>query len=208
MEVLRSDGSWSLGTPEDYEDLGGTYTIRLADGRCKYMVEEEDLRIPRCFLRTPVALEFVFFSGGGRDTTVHLSCIEEGGTEERSCGTIAERSLVEKRSLPGTRWIARRRSDEAPLLDVTVVAHPPLQRHLIVDEPVQLDAPPGDLRPGCRARIEGMLSRPDLNGAECLALWWVDASQRWAAQLLTCAPGGRFERMLVRTRNLVPLEAW
>mmetsp|Transcript_4496 Transcript_4496/g.11188 ORF Transcript_4496/g.11188 Transcript_4496/m.11188 type:complete len:251 (+) Transcript_4496:22-774(+) len=52
VEVLRTDGTWSLGTPLDYESLGGTYTVQLTDGRCKYMVEEDALRIPRFMLQS------------------------------------------------------------------------------------------------------------------------------------------------------------
>ena len=50
VEVLRSDGNWSLATVVDYDENGGTYSVSLTDGRCKYFVEEEDLRIPRFLL--------------------------------------------------------------------------------------------------------------------------------------------------------------
>ena len=46
IEVLRSDGTWSAGKVVDYEWRGGTYTVILADGRSKYLVEEEDIRKP------------------------------------------------------------------------------------------------------------------------------------------------------------------
>jgi len=206
VEVLRSDGTWSLATPEDYEDLGCTYTVRLPDGRCKFMVEEADLRIPRCFLQQPVALDIVFFSGGGADTSARLFCIEEGAAHERACGVLPERSATHKSSLPGSRWVVRGSQSGAALLDVVIAAQPLQQRHLVVADPIVVSWPPGQLWPGCRARIHGMRSRPDLNGAECLALWWVEESQRWAAQLLACAPGGRFERMLVRSANLLPVD--
>ena len=50
VEVLRNDGNWTLATVTDYDELGGTYTVTLADGRCKYFVEESELRIPRFLL--------------------------------------------------------------------------------------------------------------------------------------------------------------
>ena len=46
MEVLRSDGLWSLCTIKDYEWRGVTYTVQLTDLRLKYFVEEDDLRHP------------------------------------------------------------------------------------------------------------------------------------------------------------------
>ena len=46
IEVLRSDGTWSPGKVKDYEWQSGTYTIELPDKRCKYLVEEEDIRKP------------------------------------------------------------------------------------------------------------------------------------------------------------------
>ena len=50
VEVLRTDGAWSLATVVDYDDGGLTYTISLVDGRHKYFVEETELRIPRFLL--------------------------------------------------------------------------------------------------------------------------------------------------------------
>ena len=45
LEVERSDGSWSSGaTAEEYDEWGDTYTVRLSDGRLKYMVEPRSLR--------------------------------------------------------------------------------------------------------------------------------------------------------------------
>ena len=56
VEVLRNDGGWTLATVIDYEDGGGTYSVRLVDGRCKYFVEEEDLRIPRFLLLSTASI--------------------------------------------------------------------------------------------------------------------------------------------------------
>ena len=53
-EVLRTDGLWTLVTVVEYDANGDTYTVQLSDGRCKYFVEPEDLRIPR-FLLTSTA---------------------------------------------------------------------------------------------------------------------------------------------------------
>lgn len=50
VEVLRTDGGWTLATVTHFDDGGFTYTVRLTDGREKYFVEEEDLRIPRFLL--------------------------------------------------------------------------------------------------------------------------------------------------------------
>ena len=50
VEVLRSDGTWTLATVAEFDETGCTYTITLIDGRQKYFVEEEDLRIPRFLL--------------------------------------------------------------------------------------------------------------------------------------------------------------
>mgnify|MGYP006145811185 CR=1 FL=1 len=49
-EVQRTDGLWTLVTVTDYDALGGTYTVQLADGRCKHFVEVEELRVPRFLL--------------------------------------------------------------------------------------------------------------------------------------------------------------
>ena len=84
-----------------------------------------------------------------------------------------------------------------------VGAQPARQRHVIVAPPAEGYYPEGSaVQPGGRARIEGMVRRSDLNGAACLALWWEDDAARWAVQLLACAPGGRYERLLVRPHNL------
>jgi hypothetical protein len=50
VEVLRTDGLWTLARVESYDAGGGTYTVVLQDGRFKYFVDEEDLRIPRFLL--------------------------------------------------------------------------------------------------------------------------------------------------------------
>ena len=50
VEVLRTDGQWTLATVTDYDEHGLTYTVGLADGRLKHFVEESDLRIPRFLL--------------------------------------------------------------------------------------------------------------------------------------------------------------
>lgn len=50
VELLRTDGNWTLATVSEYDELGGHYTITLTDGRSKYFVEEGDLRIPRFLL--------------------------------------------------------------------------------------------------------------------------------------------------------------
>lgn len=71
-EVYRSDGTWSLATVTEYDMGGGTYTVELEDGRCKYFVEEEELRVPRFVYQPTVALEFIFFSGGGVDAKALL----------------------------------------------------------------------------------------------------------------------------------------
>ena len=52
VEVLRSDGLWTLCTVVDYDRSGGVYTVELRDGRRKYFVEPDDLRIPRFLLLT------------------------------------------------------------------------------------------------------------------------------------------------------------
>jgi len=49
-EVQRTDGLWTLVTVTDYDALGGTYIVQLADGRCKHFVEVEELRVPRFLL--------------------------------------------------------------------------------------------------------------------------------------------------------------
>ena len=46
MEVLRSDGYWSLCTLQEYDWRGVTYTVALDDARLKYFVDEDDLRLP------------------------------------------------------------------------------------------------------------------------------------------------------------------
>lgn len=201
-EVLRSDGSWSLGTPEEYENLGGTYTVRLQDGSYKYMVEECDLRIPHFVLRQPLTVEFVFFSGGGRETSAQLHYVEVCDKTEKFCCTVKERTTHTELSSPGTRWILRNKSGVA-LLDVIVASRPQVQRHMVIVEPLQSYYPPGNLCPGCKARLSGMVNRPDLNGQDCLALWWVKESSRWAIQLLSSTHDGRFERILVRPQNIV-----
>ena len=50
VEVLRNDGHWNLATVTAFEGGGNTYSVELADGRCKHFVEEDDLRIPRFML--------------------------------------------------------------------------------------------------------------------------------------------------------------
>jgi len=50
VEVLRSDGPWTVATVTEYDEHGCTYTVQIVDGRCKYFVEEHDLRIPRFLL--------------------------------------------------------------------------------------------------------------------------------------------------------------
>jgi hypothetical protein len=50
-EVLRTDGMWTLVTVVDHDQHGNTYTVRLADGRLKYFVEANDLRLPRFMLQ-------------------------------------------------------------------------------------------------------------------------------------------------------------
>ena len=54
VEVLRNDGNWTLAAVRDYDVMGGSYTIELADntGRLKYFVEAAELRIPRFLLLT------------------------------------------------------------------------------------------------------------------------------------------------------------
>lgn len=46
VEVLRSDGAWSLASVKEYDWRAVNYTVMLPDTRLKYMVEEEDLRLP------------------------------------------------------------------------------------------------------------------------------------------------------------------
>lgn len=55
-EVLRTDGHWTLVSVTEYDDGGDTYTVQLADGRYKYFVEAEDLRIPRFMLLSSAEL--------------------------------------------------------------------------------------------------------------------------------------------------------
>lgn len=124
VEVRRSDGTWSLAVAEDFDYLGYTYTIRLADGRCKYMVEEDDLRIPRFLLRSPVSLEITFFSGGGRDNKVSVYCMDEEDAPEEEKGALAERSSLTQSALTDTRWIVRGMASGETLLDVVVTLQP------------------------------------------------------------------------------------
>jgi hypothetical protein len=49
-EVRRTDGTWTLVTVEEYDANACNYTVALADGRKKYWVEPDDLRIPRFML--------------------------------------------------------------------------------------------------------------------------------------------------------------
>ncbi|KAL3902894.1 MAG: hypothetical protein SGPRY_011883 [Prymnesium sp.] len=204
VEVMRSDGSWSLAAVEEFEEMGCTYTVRLCDGRCKYMVEEDELRIPRSALRRVVWLEFVFLSGGERYAKAWLSRVEDGG-EEEDCGILVERSCLTKESYPGTRWLLRSQDGEI-LLDTVARAWPSKQRLEIVVDPLRHAHPPGmNLRPGAPAMIAGMVKRTDLNGANCVVLWWEEASCRWATQLRESSSNGRLERILVRPDNLIPL---
>ena len=46
VEVMRTDGLWTLCTVVEYDAAGGTYTVQLADGRRKYFVEPDWLRLP------------------------------------------------------------------------------------------------------------------------------------------------------------------
>ena len=46
VEVLRSDGTWSLASVKEYDCKAVNYTVMLPDTRLKHMVEEEDLRQP------------------------------------------------------------------------------------------------------------------------------------------------------------------
>ncbi len=54
-EVMRSDGLWSLVRVVDYDAAADNYTVQLADGRFKYFVEPEWLRVP-AFLLTTTAM--------------------------------------------------------------------------------------------------------------------------------------------------------
>ena len=49
---MRNDGLWTLARVVDYESGGGTYGVELQDGRRKYFVQEDHLRIPAMFLLT------------------------------------------------------------------------------------------------------------------------------------------------------------
>ena len=44
VEVLRSNGSYTRGTIDAVDEHSLTYTVRMDDGRPKYLVEQEDLR--------------------------------------------------------------------------------------------------------------------------------------------------------------------
>ena len=44
VEVLRTNGSYTRGRIDGTDYASGTYTIRMDDGRLKYLVEQEDLR--------------------------------------------------------------------------------------------------------------------------------------------------------------------
>ena len=46
VEVMRTDGLWTLCTVVEYDAAGGTYTVQLADGRRKDFVEPDWLRLP------------------------------------------------------------------------------------------------------------------------------------------------------------------
>lgn len=50
VEVMRSDGLFTLATIVDYDAGGRTYTIRVSDGRLKHFVDEDELRVPRFLL--------------------------------------------------------------------------------------------------------------------------------------------------------------
>ena len=52
VEVMRTDGLWTLATVVEYEPEGATYTVQLADGRYKYFVEPDYLRIPGFLLQS------------------------------------------------------------------------------------------------------------------------------------------------------------
>jgi len=43
VEVLRTDGRRTLGTVEGADYASGTYTVRMSDGRLKYLVDEGEL---------------------------------------------------------------------------------------------------------------------------------------------------------------------
>ena len=63
---------------------------------------------------------------------------------------------------------------------------------------------------GMRCRIEGLNSRPDLNGTECEVLHWHVPSGRWAIECdvpssTEGAAAGEGEKMRVRSANLRPL---
>ena len=44
VEVYRSNGSWTRGCIDASDEASGTCTVRMEDGRIKFMVEQEDLR--------------------------------------------------------------------------------------------------------------------------------------------------------------------
>jgi len=52
VEVMRNDGNWTLVTVTEYDAGGDTYTVQLVDGRLKYFVEPELLRLPAFMLKT------------------------------------------------------------------------------------------------------------------------------------------------------------
>ena len=56
VEVLRSDGRWTMARVVDYDAGGATYTVQVADGRCKYFVEEDEVRIPRFLLLSTASI--------------------------------------------------------------------------------------------------------------------------------------------------------
>ena len=50
VEVMRSDGLFTLATVVEYDTCGRSYTIRVSDGRLKHFVDEDELRVPKFLL--------------------------------------------------------------------------------------------------------------------------------------------------------------
>ena len=46
------------------------------------------------------------------------------------------------------------------------------------------------IAPGCRVRLAGLISRPELNGKEATVLGWIAENERWAVRLVQASADG------------------
>ena len=70
VEVLRSNSTWTRGTIDAADEPSATFTVRMEDGRVKYMVEEDELRHYRAgaFTTGDVVALRLGARGGGSDS--------------------------------------------------------------------------------------------------------------------------------------------